>query len=139
MTEIIPGLWIGTIDDANSLPDNKRIRTVLNISALDITEKKTNICYFDIPIKKALNLNTMPEIFDVTNKIIDLHISGGIMVNCKQARHRSATVIVAYLMKKYHFTLKDAMFYVKDKHENAFTGNSKYLIRILGDCRHLFG
>ena len=132
MIEIIPGLWLGGFDEVHSIVHlGQKYRTILNVSALEITRKYSTITYFDIPIKKNTNTNYHVGIFDTTNRIIDNHIHGGILINCKRGKHRSATVVVAYLMHRYGFSLHRSVNYVRMRKPEVFSSSIYMLEKLL--------
>ena len=131
MILIIPKLWIGSIDNATSDSlISHGIHTVLNVSGIPIDNQIPGIRYIDIPIKRKWNMNINSDIFHVTNYTIDCFLDGGILVNCKKGKHRSACVIMAHLMSKYNMSIRDAFYYLKSKKKDVLT-SSIYMLHEL--------
>ncbi|KAL9653366.1 hypothetical protein ABK040_002002 [Willaertia magna] len=62
--------------------------------------------------------NFIEEIINVDNKAVLVHCAAGIS--------RSSTIVIHYLMKKYHLTAKDAIAYVKTKRKIIMPNNGYF-------------
>lgn len=102
----------GLIDDYNALG---RIDIVINCRAeahddLDILSQK-RISYFWLPITDYL-----APTYDMIHTfldIVEMNKEKGILIHCRIGRGRSATLIVAYLMKELDFSLEEAIDHLK--------------------------
>jgi len=94
------------------------IKVIVNVTNdVDcIFEKEKLFLYKNIHIADKYGTNICKH-FDETAEFIHKHISEGkaVLVHCKGGRSRSATIMLAYLMKYQGYTLKDAYIYVKSK------------------------
>lgn len=121
---IFPSLWLGNIHAAanNNFISENNIDVIINISK----EKYIiphNVQYYNISIEDldiCDNENYKQIMFD-TMEIIYKHIISGsnILVHCKRGHHRSASVVVLYLMEKYRMSMYDAIYLVKTRRPTA--------------------
>lgn len=115
MTEILPGLFLGSIRNANSKV--KSYDVIINLSCERLKKhviSKSKIYNFDIYDNESEPIHL---IFDKTNNIIDFHLNRGqtVLVNCYMGISRSATIIIAYLMNKFKIPFKRAYSFVLSK------------------------
>nr|KAG5704062.1 hypothetical protein BaRGS_017566 [Batillaria attramentaria] len=76
----------------------------------------------DFPISKAF-----PEAIEFIDKAIK---SGGcVLVHCNAGISRSATIVLAYLMKAKGLSLNDAFTYLRSKRPSSFP-NSGFMIQL---------
>eukprot|EP01084_Bolivina_argentea_P159253 277379_1 len=122
-SEIIPKqLYLTNKTRASKL----EIMQLLNIThCINVTEetpnffensKQINIKYIRIPIKDTLNTDIL-SYFTQTNKFIDNVIDNGgiVLVHCQMGKSRSATIVSAYLIYKYKYSVQTAIEYVKTR------------------------
>lgn len=122
-SEIIPGLWLG---DENSAMDINFINKY-NIK---------NIIRFikgDPPIKKGVTVLHMPwddkelcgtDTKDMFNRSMDfimdsLNKNEGILVHCRRGHHRSASIVVAFLVESLNMDLEKVINYIRNKRKCA--------------------
>ena len=101
--EITPGLFIGSKDDV----DIKKYKAVVNATVeVPITHSNT----LHIPVKDETTTN-ISQYFD---KVYDFIKTSPppILVHCEEGKSRSATLVVAYLMKRMNMSFVDAFRYV---------------------------
>lgn len=114
MSEIIPGLYLGGIHDAFnvSLPKNT---TVINMAA-EVAMTPYAAKYIHIPTKDY-NQENISQYFETTFNYIENELSKGnnVLVHCAAGVSRSATIVVAYLIKKYKWSYNKALDFVKAK------------------------
>lgn len=115
MTEIIPNLFLGSIRNANS--KIKSYDVIINLSCEKLKKHVTSrskIYNFDILDD---NLEPIHLLFDTTSHLINFYLNKGktILVNCYMGISRSATIVIAYLMKTYRIPFKEAYSFVLRK------------------------
>lgn len=117
MSQIKDYLYLGSLDDSNNKEFilNNKIKTIINV-----TYNHENIIYENINYYKIETLdNEKQPIIYVINKVINIinenKNNGNILVHCYIGKSRSATCIIAYLMKEYNMSLEKAFIYTKEK------------------------
>jgi hypothetical protein len=116
LNQIIPGLWLGNEQALNdSLLSKKDIKTIINVSDSKIIAPRNvdQYCYCMID-RWACQSNAM-NLIDKCAYLIDLCIRDGIsvMVYCKRGHHRSACVVLHYLIKYRGINILEAMRTIK--------------------------
>jgi len=120
---IIPNLYLGNIQAASDIDffKNNKIEAIVNC-----TENEPFHQYFEDKLKYRLSVTDSKdpdniskfkkEIVDAVN-FIDNAIDSNkpVFVHCYWGLMRSATVVAAYLMKKYKMELNDAINIVKEQ------------------------
>ena len=115
VSPIIPNLYLGNQYNATDecmAPYN--IKAIVNITTE--ASKNSKLVNLQIPLEDTPNSNIM-QYFDITYDFIDIFISTNqsIYVHCKEGISRSATIVIAYLMRKQKITLEEALTFVKEK------------------------
>ncbi|MEM3062322.1 MAG: dual specificity protein phosphatase family protein [Nitrososphaerota archaeon] len=140
MTEILPGLWLGNIENASSLHfvKNNNIEIIINVSK-DIPNYFENyITYFRIPVddpgpgREDENTEIMNSILPYISCVIKNFRQGkkryNILVHCHAGAQRSPTIIAAYILRfctifipgfGYISDLKNTPIYIKEKKLDA--------------------
>lgn len=121
MDEIIPGIWLGNYCAAYNKEelDSHNIKYIINIT--DTIE-----CPFDdkyylyIPIRDKYSCNIATKHFIIKNylrsfKFIESALSNNcsVLVHCKKGHHRSANLILFYLVYRYNIGYLKALVYIK--------------------------
>ena len=127
MTEIINNVWLGNYKAAYNKKelDKHNIKYIINIT--DTIE-----CPFDdkyylyIPIRDKYSCNLASRHFIIKNYfraflfINDaLNHNKGVLVHCKKGHHRSANLILFYLIYRYNLGYIEALIYIKSKRPQA--------------------
>lgn len=119
VSEVIPNLWLGNVKAAynKNFLEKYKIKNILTImDNFDNNKKFNTIKYLIIPIKDKHSCNTnMIKIFDISTLFIynSLKNNEGILVHCKQGHHRSASLVVAFLIKYLKTDYQRALQYIK--------------------------
>jgi len=94
------------------------IQVIVNVSnnVECVFEKEKGYIYKVIPIADVPTAK-ISSYFDETTQFIHTHITNGknVLVHCKAGASRSATMVIAYLMKYNNLTLKEAFLLVKER------------------------
>jgi len=123
MTEILPGLWIGDRNDALNtkwLKQNK-ITAIINCTkSTPFPTAYTDLTHIlRVPIQDNLEseeINKMQKyLYPVSLKIAEWLPDHNILVHCYAGRQRSASIILAYLIKYGELTLELAIEYLRSK------------------------
>lgn len=127
MDMICNNIWLGNYKAAydKELLDEHNIKYVINIT--DTIE-----CPFDdkfylyIPIRDKYSCKLATKHFIIKNylrafKFIDEAISKGygVLVHCKKGHHRSANLLLFYLVYKFNVGYIEALIYIKTKRPQA--------------------
>ena len=117
-TEIIPHLYIGSINCASNLEELKS-KNITHILCCGIG---LNLFFPDKFKYKRIDLidnknSNIRQYFDETNKFINdaLVKEGNILVHCQAGISRSASIIIAYLMKHKNMNFNKAFGLIKEK------------------------
>lgn len=126
---IIKNLWLGNYKaalDIKFLTDHN-IKYIVNVTD-DIPCMFSHIQYVHIPIKDK-NIcfdKSMIKIIDNTLKFIHQGLckNVGVLVHCKKGHHRSAGIIMAFLMKYLSMSYLHSMLYINSIRPKALRRNT---------------
>jgi protein-tyrosine phosphatase len=116
ITEVIENLYISGLESQTAIL-NKGIRSVINISSeCPVQDLGPMIDYEKINIQDLPTTSIQPY-FDRLADRIDKNLQQGIktLVHCYVGRSRSASVILAYLMKYKQMSLREAFYYLRSR------------------------
>lgn len=105
VNEVIPNLWLGNYKSAcnKKFLDDYKIKNVVTImDNFDNKCKYNDITYLTVPIKDKYVCNRdINEIFELTGLFIKRCLDKGesVLVHCARGHHRSAAVVVAFLIR----------------------------------------
>ena len=125
--QILSNLWLGDIRIAKNklFFDENNIKVVINCSKdIPFYSNYTNnirISVDDSLKNKDINLlyEYIPKAVEyIHNNILE---SNNILIHCYAGKQRSASIVVAYLMKYGNLSLKDSILSVCSKREIVFT------------------
>ncbi len=119
MTQIKDYLYLGSLDDSNNKEFllNNNITTIINVTYNHENTKYDNIKYYKIETLDNENQPILYVINKVNNFINENKKDGNILVHCYVGKSRSATCVIAYLMKEYEMSLEKAFIYTKEKRD----------------------
>lgn len=122
--QIIPNLWLGNYKvalDLNFLLTHN-IQYIVNITS-DIPCPYKHINYAHLPIRDSI-VCTNRSMIHVIDQMVDFIHHGlihcvGVLVHCKEGHHRSAAIVMAFLMKYGSLCYEHSREYVKLKRPTA--------------------
>ncbi|TLD37737.1 dual specificity phosphatase Yvh1 [Venturia nashicola] len=126
MIEIIPGLWLGNIRASINSTMLRENHIGALVSLYDCPRAEWGLVFSEAGIPRdsqifircedSPTLDLLVYLSDICD-FIDLmaSTSGPVLVHCEVGRSRSTAVIVAYLMRKYHYKYEDALELVREK------------------------
>jgi len=123
--EILSGLWLGNIIDSQTEEFINNMDIVINCSK-DIPFYTKNTKNIRIPVHDNLEQSEIRNLLKFLPKITSyihssLQNNKNILVHCHAGKQRSASVIVAYLMKYLKINLDKAIILVRSKRSIIFT------------------
>lgn len=111
MSEIISGLYLGGEETAinKELLKKNNVSVILNVTSHISFYHENEFTYHRIPINDTPNVD-IKQYFDETFKIINDALSDNkkILIHCQAGISRSATIVIAYIMKKNKMKMNDA-------------------------------
>lgn len=131
-------LYLGDAYDANdeTFLKNKNINTIICVAEeVKITLNNSNITIHKYNLQDSYECD-ISLYFDKITDII--HKQNILLVNCVAGISRSASFVIAYLMKYYEMNLKDAFLYVR-KRRNQICPNKKFMTYLYEYEFKLFG
>lgn len=124
--QIVPNLWLGNLKGASDVNfiKNKNIKAIVNCT-IDYPFYFDWIQQYRVPVNDNRNPQNMGKMFqylDETVESIHKHIRRNepVFVHCYFGAQRSATVVVAYIMKKFNLSKNKAIEFVKQKRPIIF-------------------
>ena len=126
--EIFPDLWIGDLSTAMNTKflSEKKIEFIINCGKdLEFNEKYKIVDNLRIPIDDNDLLDSNLTLYDLLDEIVTkIHtiLSQGkaVFIYCYAGTQQSVAIVVAYIMKYGHVSIKTAIGYVRSKHPKAF-------------------
>jgi protein phosphatase slingshot len=132
-TQILPNLFLGTEWNASNYDSlqTDRITHILNISSEIDNFFPDNFKYLNIRVRDVDETDLLKE-FDRTNKFIqEAREQGtGCLVHCKMGVSRSASCVIAYLMKEFNWSLEQTFQFTKQK-RNCINPNEGFKQQLL--------
>jgi protein-tyrosine phosphatase len=133
MSEILPGLWLGNIDDAKSHIFLRAIKAthILNCAEEfhgNLTAATLGICVKRIPMIDEEDSSSLQQITEAA-QILDLWYSpfNSVLVHCAAGVSRSPTVVMAWLILYRRYTYDQAYTLVVKK-RNFIRPNPFYIL-----------
>uniref|UniRef100_A0A8C6UU07 protein-tyrosine-phosphatase n=1 Tax=Neogobius melanostomus TaxID=47308 RepID=A0A8C6UU07_9GOBI len=122
ISPILPFLYLGNERDAQDLDLLLRLNIgfVVNVTThLPLYHQKAGLRYKRLPATDNSKQNLrqyFEEVFEFIGECFFLaFVSCGVLVHCQAGVSRSATVVIAYLMKHTLMTMTDAYKYVRSR------------------------
>jgi len=114
---ILPNLWLGNYKVAlnSRFLQKYHIRYIVNITT-DIPCIDPKINYFKLRVERhdSCNIYMNPIIDQIVDFIHKGLRSGyGVLVHCKKGHHRSASIILAYLIKYHDLSFIEGLNYIR--------------------------
>jgi atypical dual specificity phosphatase len=131
-------LYLGDMFDANNETElkEKNITAIICLAKeVNIKQTHSNISVYKYNLQDSYDCNISLYFDEITDLI---HKQNTVLVNCVAGISRSASFVIAYLMKYYGFTLKEAFLYVR-KRRNQICPNKKFMSYLFEYEFHLFG
>jgi len=134
-------LYLGNYKTANDLTllNTLAIKSIVNVALAQVPNFFPRVFTY-----KSKELSDLPdeEISETFNELVDFIeealTRGPVFVHCAGGVSRSATIVIAFLMKKKQMCLKDAYAHVKEKRP-IIAPNGGFLIQLLEYEMKLFG
>lgn len=133
---ILPNLYISDMYFAHK----KELLSSLSISAIinlapDVAENKfqdlsSSFTYLSLHVQDNAKTD-ISKYFEITKRFIDKYRkTGGVLVHCAAGISRSATIVIAYIMKTLHLPFQNAFTFVQERHPIA-DPNLNFLIQLM--------
>lgn len=133
MDEISRNIWLGGIESAHDLNSlqSHNIKYIVNCTP-DIENKfLSEIKYFNIPINdnRICDVSLYEEMITIiikSFKFIDEAIDNniGVLIHCKRGHHRSANILLFYLVYKYNISYLYALYKINKIRHHALVRNT---------------
>ncbi|CAL1396918.1 unnamed protein product [Linum trigynum] len=121
LCQIEEGLFLGSITEATMKDALKQanVTHILTVASF-LPSFPEEFQYKVVNISDSVNTN-IAQYFDDCFDFIDesKRLGGGVLVHCFMGVSRSVTVVVAYLMKKRHMSLSQALQHVRSRRPQA--------------------
>jgi atypical dual specificity phosphatase len=117
--EVLPRLYLGTEDVASNrqFRTDKQITHILNIGAPPLLDDAAEgLLEYKRIVVEDLPGSDLLSHFSSCNELIDSVLAyerRAILVHCRAGISRSPTIVAAYLMYKFHWTVDEALFKIK--------------------------
>jgi protein-tyrosine phosphatase len=144
MTPIIDNLILGNACDASFYyhMKNANIGTIINVTKEIPNYFQKDFEYYKIPLNDQNHESFTNELFERVNTYISINTSNKkdkhILVHCYMGSSRSATIVSAYMIKKYGYTVEECVKILRSKRDivNINTKFAKNLQDYWEFCRN---
>lgn len=130
-THILSGIWLGNATAAQNFKfmQFQKISDIINVTP-DIPNLFDSVQYYRFPIRdetmeRDAALHALDIGADIIHKCVIEHRP--VLIHCKRGHHRSATIIVYYLMKYRGLTMAEAIYLIKQKRPASFRRLTRFL------------
>lgn len=119
-TEIVPNLYLGNSCNARDYYDleKKNVGLIVNSSPCISNYFPDCFEYYNVDVKDISGADILSHLDKTVTKMNDFLTKNkdkGIFVHCFMGSSRSATIVIAYLIKYQNYRVRDAINYVKEK------------------------
>ena len=130
MTPIIDNIILGNACDASFYYHMKEanIGMIINVTKEIPNYFKKDFEYYKISLNDQNYESFTNEIFERVNAFISIYTSknkGNVLIHCYMGSSRSATIVSAYMIKKYGYTLDECVKILRSK-RNIVNINTKF-------------
>ena len=136
MNEIFPGLYIGNAQASSMF--GQQFDLVVNCTKqlpfaarLDPNEPGTciRVPIDDHPSRnyEMLQVAHHGGVLEAIHETLNAPKESKVLVHCAAGMQRSCTIVAFYLIKYYHFSLNDAMAFLRQQRPVAFYGGATFL------------
>lgn len=124
--EIVPGLWLGSLDSVRNrhFLRRKGITHVLSIIENECSFFPEMFKYKHISAKDCEQQDLTPFFEESNAWISEGRHKGGVVVHCAMGVSRSASLVIAYVMKSKKMNFEEAFRHVKFKREVIYPNDS---------------
>lgn len=118
MSKILDYLYLGSYYDSTNSDflESENIKTIINLA---IEKNHVNmypgIRYYKLGIEDSFDQNILNAIEKCHDLINENKKNGNVLVNCYAGKSRSASCVIAHLIKEYNHSYNDAYLFVKNK------------------------
>jgi len=130
-------LYLGSASDANDAAylTKNNIKTVICVAEEVKIKNATNVTVHKYKFKDSYDCD-ISVYFDEISDLI--HKQDSVLINCLAGVSRSASLVIAYLMKYYEMDLREAFLYVR-KRRKMICPNKQFMIYLHDYEFKLFG
>ena len=126
-SQILPGIYLGNYINANNLEEIRRLRInyILNCASdIKINNLPTDVKYCHLDMIDSPQLN----IFQYFGKAFAFIESArknncNILIHCKLGISRSTSILIAYMIKHYGYSVKKSLDFIKSKRKQVNPNN----------------
>ena len=126
-TEILPGLWLGDLQasiDSSFLID-KQIQCVINCTDRHpFSDDPIILIKRRLSVKDNLEIEEIAKLYQSLDDLCDFIKQNlpmyNMLIHCYAGKQRSASILIAYLMKYRKMDLTSAIFAIKSKKPDVF-------------------
>ncbi|RWS01708.1 dual specificity protein phosphatase 14-like protein [Dinothrombium tinctorium] len=139
-SQVLPYLFLTGVDGIREENIRRyRITCIVNTTVEVDNVHFPNVENFRIALHDRPEENIVKHFDAFADKIEEVHRKNGIIVvHCFAGCSRSATVVIAYLMKYKRMTLREAFYFVRDK-RSIIRPNCGFFEQLIAYEKRLFG
>ena len=126
-SQILPGIYLGNYINANNLEEIRRLRInyILNCASdIKINNLPTDVKYCHLDMIDSPQLNIF-QYFGKAFAFIELARKNNcnILIHCKLGISRSTSILIAYMIKHYGYSVKKSLDLIKSKRKQVNPNN----------------
>jgi hypothetical protein len=121
-TLIVDQLYLGNSCNARNYYEleNNKVGLIINSSPCISNYFQNEFEYYNVKVEDISGADILCHLDNTVTKMhefIESNPQKSVFVHCFMGSSRSATIIIAYLMKYHNYNLRDALNFVKEKRE----------------------